>query len=91
MKPRKRMVQGLAALAAMLVPAVAAGVQEARPPQAITPSELKPGITLITSFPDGNMLIVRGTNGVLLVDAHAPAHAALAPPNATRASAGSCG
>jgi glyoxylase-like metal-dependent hydrolase (beta-lactamase superfamily II) len=64
MKPYLRTTSGLAAL---LVLGTSAAAQEA--PRAFKTQLLKPGLTLIASHPDGNMLVVQGRSGTLLVDA----------------------
>jgi glyoxylase-like metal-dependent hydrolase (beta-lactamase superfamily II) len=54
-------------VAAMLLLAADAGAQEA--PRTFETRPVRPGVTLIVSHPDGNMLVVQGTSGTLLVDA----------------------
>ena len=64
-------IPGTVVLPAFLATVVSpAGAQE---PRAFEHRQLGPSVTLIASPPDGNMLVVRGGNGALLVDALASA------------------
>ncbi len=69
---------------ALLLPAALDAQQTDR---RIDASTIAPGITLLSSSPDGNMLVVRGEAGVLLVDALSPEWAARAD-SAVRSVAG---
>lgn len=59
-------------LLAPLVPAAPVAAQQAQPERGIEAHAITPGITLLRSHPDGNMLVVEGASGVLLVDALSP-------------------
>lgn len=74
-------------LLAALVPAAPLAAQQAQAERGIETHAIMPGITLLRSHPDGNMLVIEGTAGVLLVDALSPELAARAD-SAVRAAGG---